>query len=812
METKFLLFDAHSIIFRSYYAFIKNPLRNSRGENTSGIFGFLNTIEKVKKRLTTDRICLAFDAPGETFRDYLFKEYKATRPPPPKDIPFQIEKVKEIVQYLGIPFYEIEGYEADDLLATLAVNLKKFGVVYIVSSDKDMLQLIDKNIYVYDAYQDIIYDSSKVKEKFGVPPERISDYLALVGDTIDNIPGIPGIGPQRAKEILVKYPDLTAALAKEIKLKENEELLMLSKRLTALACNLPLKVNPQNLIAREPDLERLIPILIDLELHSFIRELGKRFKSEIAIIEKLDNKIELGKEIGIGISGQDFYIGEKGCVYRTNYERIKRSLLDPNVVKIGYNFKEILKQFPINPPIFDLQIATWLIEPNTKSYGFEDIVLKYRQKFTGTDSAAIARFSCELYPVLKKRLEELNETKVYEDIEEPLIYVLAGMEKRGIKIDVPYLKSLSLKIEKEIMAVSEEIYKVAGRRFNINSPQQLSEVLFEELKLTPIKRGRTHYSTDVEVLQQLSQKHTLPKLILKHRELSKVTSTYIEPLLELAREGRIHTTFNQTGTATGRLSSSNPNIQNIPIKTELGRSLRQGFIPEQGFSFISADYSQIELRILAHITKEKNLLRAFREDKDIHNHTASLVFNVPEDMITDQQRRIAKVVNYGLIYGMSEYGLAQGLDIPREEAMQFIQTYYSLYPDVDLWRKEAIRTAEERGYTETLFGRRRPLPEIYSDNHTIKESARRAAINTPIQGTAADIIKMAMIEIEKRLAAADFKRGLLLSIHDELLFEIEDERIAEAKALIKDVMENVVLLDVPIVVKVGMGKTWAEAH
>uniref|UniRef100_A0A7C4XVY1 DNA-directed DNA polymerase n=1 Tax=candidate division WOR-3 bacterium TaxID=2052148 RepID=A0A7C4XVY1_UNCW3 len=813
MQIRFILFDAHSIIFRSYFAFIKNPLRNSKGENTSGIFGFLNTVERVKKKLDSERICLAFDAPGETFRDRVYKEYKATRPSPPKEIPFQIEKVKEIARYLGILIYEVEGYEADDVLATLAKNLRKYGEVYIVSSDKDLLQLVGNNIFVYDAYQDLIYDSIKVKEKFGVPPDRISDFLALAGDTIDNIPGVPGIGPHRAVEILKKYPSLNEAIENEKKLAEHKDLLKLSKELTVLDFNVPLTVNPKEMIVKNPEFDKLMPVLIDLELHSFIKELGKRERIEIKTVTDFEpDRIDFQNGVGISFSDGGIFISDGKGVYQFPYDKIKEMLHSTGFVKIGYNLKEMIKIFEIKPPLFDVQIAAWLIDPNSKSYKFEDVSIRYLSKYLMETPPIVARFSRAMYEVLKNRLKGTGGFEVYQKIEEPLIYVLAKMEKRGIKIDISHLKSLGHRVEKEMIEIAEEVYKVAGKRFNINSSHQLSKILFEDLKLTPVKRGKTHYSTDVEVLQQLSQKHQLPGLILKHRELLKVAATYIEPLIESAKNGRVHTTFNQTGTATGRLSSSNPNIQNIPIRTELGKNLRAGFIAEDGFSFISADYSQIELRILAHITKDKNLIEAFRQGRDIHNHTASLVFNIPEEMVNEHQRRMAKVVNYGLIYGMSEYGLAQGLDISKDEALQFIQTYYSLYSDVDAWRREVIKLAEDRGYTETIFGRRRPLPEIYSENYNIKEGARRAAINTPIQGTAADIIKIAMIETEKRISEAGFKSGLLLSIHDELLFEIEEERIDEAKRIIKETMEGIVNLEVPLEVKIGTGKTWAEAH
>lgn len=809
----FLLLDAHSLIFRAYFAFIKNPLKNSRGQNTSGIFGFLNSLKKIKTRFSSNHIVLAFDAPGETFRDRLFKEYKATRPPAPRDIPFQIEKVKEISHYLGMKGFEIHGYEADDILATLTKRLKDYGEIYIVSSDKDLLQLISENVFIYDVFNDIVYDKEKVKEKFGVGPERIGEYLALCGDSIDNIPGVPGIGPHRAIEILKKYENLEQALKNEPRLSEHRDVLLLSKKLVELDTNVPIEIRVDELVAKNPDIDNLLKILSELEFLSLIKEFAPRLDTKDLNIKPSIVKEEIKNEVGIAFKGDRIFLSFKeGEIHIINIKDGEKILNDRNITKIGFDLKGICKSVSLNPPLFDVKIASWLIEPNVKNDRFEDISLKYLNCYVEPSPETVSNLSLKIYPVLKKKLEELNEFELYKKIEEPLIIVLAMMEKRGIKIDTIFLKELKKRIERDIGLIADECYKIAGCVFNINSPKQLSQILFERLKLTPLKKGKSHYSTDFEVLQQLSLKHELPRKILEYRELAKVSSTYIDPLIEMAKNSRIHTTFNQTGTATGRLSSSNPNLQNIPIRSYWGGELRKGFITEEGFLLVSADYSQIELRILAHITKDKNLIEAFNSGRDIHNHTASLIFNLPEDKVDDHKRRIAKVVNYGLIYGMSDYGLAQELGISREEATQFIQNYYTLYPGVEEWRQSAIRSAEEKGYTETIFGRKRPIPEINSSNFNLREYAKRLAINTPIQGTAADLIKMAMIEVEKRLNSKSFKSGLLLSIHDELLFEIEEERVEEAKEIIKDIMENVYKFEVPIEVDIGTGKNWAEVH
>jgi DNA polymerase-1 len=814
MAEKFIIIDAHSVIFRSYFAFIKNPLKNARGENTSGVFGFMNMIQKIKKKLPSEYMGLAFDAPGETFRDKAFKEYKATRPTPPPDIPFQIEKAKEISKCLGIPQFEIVGYEADDVLATLAVRLKEHGDVYIATSDKDLLQMVGENVYVYDAYGDIVYDRDKVISKLGVAPEQIPMYLALIGDTIDNVPGVPGIGPKRAVDIIGKYKTFDEALEKDARLKPHREKALLSRELIKLKTDVPLDVNLDELRITEPDMDRLTPILVDLEFHSIIKELSKTKRAQFSI-QELKDKNTLAKFDMLGIALEGAYVflsGQHDIVFRAVLKQATSILTDKNTTKVGYDLKNIMHAAEIDGPLFDLQIASWLLEPNRRAYSFEDLCLHNLKLYPEKTPEAIALFSRQLYPIIKKQLTEQSMLELYVNIEAPLIRVLTNMEKRGIGLDVIYLQDLDVEVEKQLKVSEKIIFSMVGHAFNINSPKQLAQVLFEELQLKPTKRGKTHYSTNSEVLTQLSQSHKVPKEIITFRELAKIKSTYLEPLVMLSKEGRIHTTFNQASTATGRLSSTNPNIQSIPIRSDLGRKIRKGFVAQEGYVIISADYSQIELRLLAHFAGDKNLLNAFAQGEDIHRHTASVVFGTPKENINDKQRRMAKVVNYGLIYGMSDYGLAQRFDIPQEEATQFIQSYYDLYPDVAAWREQAVMSAEEKGYAETLFQRRRPLPDLHARNHALREFSKRAAINTPIQGTAADLIKIAMIDVEKKLSTSGFSSGLLLSIHDELLFEIEETRVDEALEIIKESMENVIKLEVPVEVSIGTGQNWDEAH
>ncbi|MDH4210642.1 MAG: DNA polymerase I [candidate division WOR-3 bacterium] len=814
MIKKFVIIDAYSIIFRSYFAFIKNPLKNSRGQNTSGIFGFVNTLEKIKKRLPTEYLVLAFDAPGVTFRDEIFEDYKATRPPPPPDIPFQIEKVKELSECMGIPQFEVEGYEADDILATLAVKLKEQGEVYIATSDKDLLQLVGDNVFVYDAYRDEIIDRDKVSEKYGIAPEQIPMYLALTGDTIDNVPGVPGIGPKRAQEIIKKYADFNEALEKDPRLTQHKEKAELSHELIELKTDVPLDFSLDNLRTKEPDMDKVMPILVDLEFHAYIKELSRGIHAGIEVQELNGKDVAMDvKMIGIALGDNEVFLStDEDNVYRSGHDQIAEILAREGIITVGYDLKTLAHATTIKPPLFDLQVVSWLLDPNRRSYSFDDICLQNLKSCPGDAPETIALLSHQLYPVLKDKLQEKDMFDLYNNIEEPLIHVLTKMEKRGIGLDVIYLEELNVEVEQHLREAEKSIYEIVGHSFNINSPKQLAGVLFEELKLKPTKRGKKHYSTDFEVLTQLSLSHAVPRELLRFRELAKMKSTYLEPLIMLSQEGRIHTTFNQTGTATGRLSSSNPNIQNIPIRSDLGRKIRKGFVASEGYTLISADYSQIELRLLAHIADDKNLIQAFMKGDDIHRHTASVVFGIPEEKVDDKQRRMAKVVNYGLIYGMSDYGLAQRFDIAHEEAAQFIQSYYDLYPGVAAWREQAVRSAEEKGYAETIFKRRRPLADLHSRNYNLREFSKRAAINTPIQGSAADLVKIAMIDVENRLTGGKFNRGLLLSIHDELLFEIENDRIDEAKEIIKHCMESAIETNVPIVTSIGIGPDWDEAH
>ncbi len=824
---KFYFLDGHSIIYRSFYAFIRNPLRNSKGMNTSAVYGFLNTILRIIKKFEPTYLAIAFDTGGETFRDKEYKDYKATRPETPDELTPQISIIQQIAETLGLLCLEKEGFEADDVLASLAEHFKVMGEVYIITSDKDLLQLVDRNVYVYDPYKEIIFDRAKVVERYGVEPKQIVDVLALAGDASDNIPGVPGVGEKRAVEVIKKHLSAEKAVEQDGKLRPHKAKVILYKKLLKVITDIDLKLAENDVSLKELNRAALLPILKELEFFSLIKEFAPKISEKtsykaLGSIDELRIKDRVSIYFDQTLMGGTFYFSTKlktsFSISESQLKEFKPFLQNQKIKKIGFDLKTSIQELrkrkiPLALPIFDIGVAAWLIDANRKSFSVEDLALNYLDRIVQPGCPhQIVDLALELEPVLNKRLQAMDLVDLFATVEMELLYVLADMEGRGIKIDIPYFKKHQLALETDLAQIESVIYQLAGHKFNLNSPKQLSQVLFEELKLKPSKKRKTHYSTSYEVLVELAQVHALPKEMLKYRELSKLKSTYVDPIIHQALDSRLHTKFNQTGTATGRLSSSNPNIQNIPIRTDVGKKIREGFVADQGYKLVSADYSQVELRILASISGDKRLIDSFSNGEDIHNQTAAKIFDIKPKAVTAFQRRVAKVVNYGIIYGMSDYGLAQELMIPLPEAQAFIENYKAIYPKVQDWIEQAIQTAMDKGYAETIYKRKRPLPDINSQNRALAEFSKRAAINTPIQGTAADIIKMAMIKIYKLLKEKNFNGGLLLQIHDELLFEIEESRTAEAKKLIKEAMEKVVDLDVPIEVSIGIGQNWAEAH
>lgn len=825
MAKKIFLIDGHSLIYRSFYAFIRNPLRNSKGENTSAVFGFVNTLKKLFEKYNPQYSAIVYDTGGETFRHKEFKEYKITRPETPDELKPQIPIIKKIAEAYGLSSFEVEGYEADDVLASLANGLSKKGFkVYLVTSDKDLLQLVSEKIQVYDPWKEVCYDTQKVKERFGVGPEKVADILALAGDSIDNIPGVPGIGDKRAQEIILKHGSLEQAVEKDERVMPYKDLAILSKNLARLKGDLAIATDESKIRVKEKNLDTLLRIFKELEFSSLLKELALGSPPKITVRElKAEQKLE--KEFG-------FYFDEKeGLLLATDAETvlripidqkklIKEILGDQKFLKIGFDIKSQLHKLgnysiDLSPPIYDLMVGSWLLDPNRKLYGFNDLLVSHLGIVSKEPTPAeLTAYAHAIYHKIAPELTARNLDPIFEDLEMPLLYVLADMERRGVKIDVKFFKNFNAELKTELELIEKDIYQEAKIDFNINSPKQLSYVLFEKLKLPTKKRTKTGHSTDFSTLQELKNVHPIVPKILRHRELSKLISTYLEPILELCdpKTKRVHTSFNQVGTATGRLSSSNPNLQNIPMRGDLGKRIRQGFIAEDGYLLISADYSQIELRILAHITGDERLKEAFAQGEDIHTKTACAILNLKPNEVTEEHRRIAKVVNYGLIYGLSDYSLASGLGIPIEQAQAFIEEYLASYPKVAEWREKIITEAKEIGLVKTILGRIRPLPGLFSPNRVVYEQTKRAAINAPIQGSAADIIKKAMVLLANALREEDFEGGMIIQIHDELVFEIEETKVKRAAELIKKVMSNPLKLDLPLEVSIGIGKNWAACH
>ncbi len=891
------IIDGSSYIFRAYYAI--RGLSNSKGLPTNAIFGFTNMLIKTIKDLSPEYLVVTFDSKVPTFRADIYKEYKANRPPPPPDLEEQIKWIKKILEAFRIKVIEMPGYEADDIIATLIKKFKsKVSPIVIVAGDKDLMQLVDENVVMYDSMKDKIYDREGVKEKLGVFPEQVHDFLALSGDNIDNIPGIPGVGQKTAKDLLNRYGSIEGIYQHldELKPKQREkfqqyrDLLEVSKRLVKLKDDLEIEDDLSQFKIPEPDRRKLREIFMELEFNKLLEELQLASDTEkesanieyrtLFDIEEIKREFLKAKEKGelsfdlettsldpvtaeiVGISfayeeGKAFYIPvghhyigvEKQPSVKDVLEVIKPFLEDPEVGKIGHNIKydySVIKKYgiEIDPIKHDTMIASYLLNPEKFSHKLDNLSLEYlgyrmikygevagkgknEKNFSQVDIETATKYSAEdsdialkLAHILEEKLKENNLWELYRKIELPLIKVLADMELRGVLIDVEHLKNLSRMFERELASLEEKIYAFAGEKFNINSPRQLGYILFEKLKMKmpgnkKIKKTKTgQYSTGEEILSELATKYELPKLILRYRTLSKLKSTYVDALPQMINPatGRIHTSFNQTVTATGRLSSSEPNLQNIPARDFEGREIRKAFIAPEGWKLLSSDYSQIELRIMAHLSGDEELKKAFLEGKDIHTETASRVFGVSPEEVTPDLRRRAKVINFGVIYGMTPHGLSKELGISHSEAKEYIDNYFRKFRGVREFIEKTVREAEERGYVTTIMGRRRYIPDIRSKNPVQRQLAVRTAINTPVQGSAADIIKLAMINIYNRLKETGLRAHMLIQIHDELLFEIEESDVEKAARMIREEMENVIELSVPLKVDIGIGKNWAEAH
>lgn len=886
-KKRLFLIDGNSFCYRAFYAI--RSLSNSKGQPTNAIYGFNSMLNKIIKDEKPDMLAVAFDLKGPTFRHKKFEEYKMHRKPMPDDLVSQMAYIKRLVQAHNIPIYEMQGYEADDVLATLAKKAQVKDIeTFIVTGDKDALQLVDSHIKVYSAHKEgLIYDAHKVKEAYGVGPDRITDIMALMGDASDNIPGVKGIGEKSAIDLISEFGSLEELYknidkvkgdAKKRMLKENEKNAFLSKELAIVDTNVPIDIDFKELVLKEPDQPRLLELYKELEFKSLLKDLTpseelkskyilvddpKAFSALVAGLKKSKEFVfdtettsedpVLAKLAGLSFSREEgvaYYVGvcengseEKKLDIELALGSLKDIFEDKEIKKIGQNVKYdyiVLANYGIRVKgiIFDTMVASYLLNPSKLNHNLDDISFEYlSHKMTTSiheligkgksaitmdrvDVEKISDYSCEdsdvtfrLKKILEKEISKKDLDKLFYDVEMPLIEVLAAMEMTGVSIDKDYLAGLSKEMEKKIEILTKKIYKLAGEEFNINSPKQLSAILFEKMKLPVIRRTKTGISTDEEVLTKLALSHPLPEKLLEYRELSKLKSTYVDSLPSLINPatGRVHTSFNQTVTATGRLSSSGPNLQNIPIKTEEGQRIRKAFIPsDKNNLLLSADYSQIELRILAHLSEDKNLIRAFKEGFDIHAYTASLVFGVEEKEVTAKMRGMAKTVNFGILYGMSPYGLSQNLKIEVDKAKEFIDAYFDRYPEVRSYLEGLIEDAIEKGYVTTLLGRRRYIPEINSSDMRMRQFAERAAVNTPIQGSAADIIKVAMIAIHEKLLKKEFVSKMILQVHDELVFDVSRDELKEVYKIVKDGMEGVINLKVPVEAHIEAGKNWLD--
>lgn len=851
-----MLIDGNSFCYRAFYAI--RSLVTSSGQPTNAVYGFVTMLNKLQKEHGSHYLAVAFDLKGPTFRHQRFADYKAHRKPMPDELSVQLPIIKRVLRAYKIAIFEKEGYEADDIIATLAKKLASLDTdIFIVTGDKDILQLVDSSIKVINPHKDhTIIDIDWVKERYGVAPEKIVEIIALAGDTSDNIPGVPGIGEATACELIKKFGTLDEILvnvdamknkSKASRIKEFSHQAQMSRELARLDLNVP-QIAQQNatellrqLKMAEPDREGLFKIFKELEFKSLMQNVAQEFKDKIQYkvvtdkeaaekyLKEISKKSSIAlylqadqsKPLGASVLNVTFALKENECIC-FDLEKISLKILSPilenkNLKKVGHNLKiakVLLSKYAINLEglDFDTMIAAYLLNPSRLKYDLADLALEYLNcKLEETQTANIIY---RLSEILRKHLKQKNLLSLFKNIEIPLVEVLADMEREGVALDKGLLLRLSCQFDQSLKSLTKEIYAMAGQDFNINSPKQLSMVLFEKLRLPKIKRTKTKgHSTDTEVLSKLSSAHPIASSLLEFREVSKLKSTYIDGLLKLLdpKTGKIHTSFNQTGTATGRLSSTGPNLQNIPIKTKLGRGIRQIFIPSKDeHLLLSADYSQIELRVLAHLSGDRNLLSAFKKDLDIHAYTASLIFGVGPDKISREMRDTAKTVNFGIIYGMSPYGLSRDLDIKQSQAQEFIDAYFQRYPGVHSYINDQITKAERDGYVTTLMQRRRYIPEINSANESIRQFAQRVAINAPVQGSASDLIKAAMVAIYRSLKAQGLSVKMIIQVHDELVFCTPRKELEQATALIKEKMENVVKLKVPIKVSIKIGKNWLE--
>ncbi len=822
------LIDGTSLCYRSFFAI---KLSTASGLPTGAVYGFYQTLKKIISKYKPAYIGVCFDVSRKTFRQEKFKEYKINRPPLPDGLKTQFPLVKRLINALGIKIIEKEGFEADDLIASLCKKASKddLGVV-IVSSDKDLYQLIDQNkVSVYNYNKDIFINKDTFFKEYGFGPERIIDYLSLAGDSTDNIPGAKGIGRVGAAKLIGEFGSLEKIYSNLDKLSdklsktlsESKEQVFLSRELVELrVCDLEL--GWKDLKVEEPQTQEVYKLFRELEFRSLLKEIDMPSTDlKIRVKEGItkDKLSQLTRESLTFFSEADtifIFDPESECIYKDDITNLKEVLEDERVKKISYGFKN---QLPLLKNIkglyFDVKVGAYLFDSSLGDYSLSSLVYRYLEKQLRDIPAQYAPgFIYELYKFLSAKLKEEELEKLFFEVEMPLIEVLRKMQDDGVRVDAEQLEELLKRVDKRIKAATKDIFKIAGHEFNLNSPKQLRVVLFEELKIQPLKKTKTGYSTNEEVLEKLALENEIAELILEYRQLNKLKTTYIVPLIQEVNSGKglLHTQFNQTVTQTGRLSSSSPNLQSIPVKGEFSNLLRQAFIPSFKDGYIlSGDYSQIELRILAHLSKDPGLIEAFNKDLDIHSHTAALLFGVEGKKIDEYQRNLAKRVNFGIVYGMGPYGLSKELKITAQEAENFIDDYFRRYPKVKDYINETEDFVKKEGFVKTILGRRRKLADIDSANVQLREFARRQAINAPIQGSCADLIKVAMVKIYNELKKSKSKTKLIIQIHDELIFDVPKDELGEIKPMVKEYMESAIKLTVPVKVNIKYGKNWADA-
>jgi DNA polymerase-1 len=891
-ETIVYLVDGSSYMYRAFYA-IPN-LSTSSGIPTNATYGFVGMLNRILKEKQPKYLAVVFDAPGPTFRHELSPEYKAHRPRMPEDLAEQIPLIKRVISALGIPSLEMPGYEADDVIGTVASWASRKGAkVVMISGDKDLLQLVTSDVRMWDTMKDETFGPKEVEERFGVPPSQLVEIMGLMGDSIDNVPGVPGIGPKTAQKLIEKFGTIDNLLHRleEVdrekerqKLEAHAEQATMSRDLVKIRCDVFWDEDWQRLQVIEPDWENLLALYRELEFKNLLKELGEKepgqkrdrtrvnyqLLSSTADVESIVSTIENCQEVAISVitTGNDSmdsdlvgvalawtpsaacYIPLGQTADAASYQaaslRVKLLaplLSDPGFAKIVDHsklawiaFKKLAVE--LSGITFDPILAAYVLDPGKRVKDLEELVKEYlndslvsvdelvgtgrkKRDLTKMPAEELSSYagdrviaSLRLAKTLVERIRAANQIDLLQEIEMPLVKVLARMEMKGVKIDVERLAALATDFSGRLEERAAKIYELAGEKFNINSPQQLGSILFGKLGLPQGKKTKTGYSTSMEVLATLTAHHPLPEEILHHRSLAKLLNTYVNalPAMVNAETGRIHTSYNQTATVTGRLSSSEPNLQNIPVRTEEGRKIRQAFVAAPGHVLVSADYSQIELRILAHYSADEALLESFHKGEDVHRRTAAEIFGVQPDEVTDRQRRQAKTINFGIIYGMGPYRLARDLGIPQKTARQAIERYFERYQGVRSYTEEMPKLGREQGFVTTLFQRKRFLPDLHSRNRNVRHFAERTAINTPIQGSAADIIKLAMVRIDKKLETTSLPAHMIMQVHDELVFEVEASKAEDVATFVQEAMESVATLAVPLKVETGIGANWDEAH